>query len=65
MFFERRIRFPADFPMLGEVDDIVPLDSRDFRCRYSLLRLSLAGIDRSTLPNLKLIKCSFVTVNST
>ena len=36
--------------MLGEVGDIVPLDSTDFRCRYSLSRLSLAGIDRSTLP---------------
>ena len=36
--------------MLGKVDDIVPMDSRDFRYRYSPLRLLLAGIDRSTLP---------------
>ena len=48
--FERRIHFPADFPMLGEVVDIVPMDSRDFRYRYSPLRLLLAGIDPSTLP---------------
>ena len=89
MFFERRIRFPADFPMLGEVGDIVPMDSRDFRYQYSPLRLLLFGINRSTLPkelvgplwfcqnegipltfdsllfDYALIKCFFVTDNST
>ena len=50
MFFERRIRFPADFLMLGEVGNIVPMDSTDFRYQYSPLRSLLVGLNRSTLP---------------
>ena len=36
--------------MLGKGGDIIPMDSRDFRYRYSPLRLLLVGIDRSNLP---------------